>query len=70
MPAAIKLPIIFASVIALEIKVADAKVLRLKCSIICGVNVLPAIQLTAKNAYVRNITNSIMTALDEETFIS
>ena len=35
---------------------------------ICGVNVLPAIQFTAKNAYVKNIINSMTTALLEEIF--
>ena len=68
--AAMKLPMIFAMVMALEIKVADAKDCRLKYFIICGVSVLPATQFTAKNAYVKNITVSISTALAEDTFFS
>ena len=48
--AAIKFPIIFAMVIAFDINVADANDSSLKYSMICGVRLLPAIQLTAKNA--------------------
>ena len=51
---------------AFDIIVADMNESRRKYFIISGVRVVPAIQLTANNAYVQNMIASIRLALPDE----